>query len=321
MQRAWWWRFRLYANPVLHAMNESVTELRVRHVLDVPLHEVSGICVLRGRGDERRLIAVGDREAKVVCLSLSREGLESSRWDRFDLAGFDGSLRDGEDSQIEAICADGARRILVLQERPPRAGLFELDLAKAVSVIELVVEGTDRLAESWADPEGSRGEGVTLMPGGHLLVAKEKGPAALIEFGPKGSKPRGLSRGGALRDGERWQAPEGERASFVALATWLPDRELTHVCEDFSDMEIGPDGRLYLLSDQSATIARIDDLKVGDPTVRLTADTAWWKFGALKGKPEGLAFTADGRAIVAFDKRKKSRNLVVLEPAIAPPDR
>jgi hypothetical protein len=32
------------------------------------------------------------------------------------------------------------------------------------------------------------------------------------------------------------------------------------VCADFSDLEIGPDGRLYLLSDQSASIARLDDL-------------------------------------------------------------
>lgn len=299
-------------------MSKPVTELSVERVLDVPLHEVSGICVLRGGGDERWLVAVGDREAKAVCLPLSRESVESPRWQKFDLAGFGGSGGDDGDSQIEAVCGDGERRVLVLQEWPPRAGLFELDAKRPLSVIGLVVEGEDRIAESWADPEGSRGEGVILLPGGHLLVAKEKGPAALIEFGPEGAKPRGLSLGGVLQDGERWQAPEGERVQFVPLATWLPDRDLSKVCEDFSDMEIGPDGRLYLLSDQSATIARIDDLKVGDPTARLTS---WWKFGEHKGKPEGLAFMPDGRAIVAFDKRKKTRNLVLLGPAIAPPER
>ena len=301
---------------ILHAMNERDRELRVARVLDVPLQEVSGICVLRGGGDERLLVAVGDRESKVVCLPLSREGIESSRWEKFDLAGFGGSRGDEEDSQIEAVCADGGRRILVLKEWPPLAGLFELDTSRALSVIGLAVEGEDRIAESWADPEGSRGEGVLLLPGGHLLVAKEKGPAALIEFGPEGAKPRGLSRGGAMRDGERWQGPVEERTRFVALATWLPDKPLSKACEDFSDMEIGPDGRLYLLSDQSVSIARIDDLTVGDPAARLTA---WWRFGEHKGKPEGLAFTADGRAVVAIDKRKRTRNLVLLEPPIAVP--
>jgi hypothetical protein len=49
----------------------------------------------------------------------------------------------------------------------------------------------------------------------------------------------------------------------VALAIWRPDKALGKTCADFSDLEIGPDGYLYLLSDKSATIARIDDLKPG----------------------------------------------------------
>ncbi|HEU4679369.1 MAG TPA: hypothetical protein VFS35_07600, partial [Terrimicrobiaceae bacterium] len=154
------------------------------------------------------------------------------------------------------------------------------------------------------------------LPAGHLLVAKEKEPAALIEFGPPGSQPRGLAPGGAMADGDRWAIAEDCR-QFVALATWLPDEVLTETCVDFSDLEIGPDGRLYLLSDQSATIVRLADLPVGGRTAVLTAA---WQLDDLKGKPEGLSFAPDGRAIVAFDKRKRSRNLVLLEPAIAPPD-
>jgi hypothetical protein len=45
--------------------------------------------------------------------------------------------------------------------------------------------------------------------------------------------------------------------------------------------------------------------------------TAAWQLDGLPGKPEGLAFTAEGRAIVALDKRKARRNLFLLEPAIA----
>ena len=176
------------------------------------------------------------------------------------------------------------------------------------------MEGRGEIAQSWSDPKGSRGEGAVLLPGGHLLVAKEKKPAALIEFGPPHSRSRGLFRGGALADGERWSIKEG-RHRFVALATWLPDKTLAKTCADFSDLEIGPDGRLYLLSDKSSTIARLDNLPAGGGIAALLGS---WRLGDLDGKPEGLAFTAQGRAIVGLDTRKARRNLVLLEPAVAP---
>jgi hypothetical protein len=42
-----------------------------------------------------------------------------------------------------------------------------------------------------------------------------------------------------------------------------------------------------------------------------------WRLGDLDGKPEGLAFTAQGQAIVGLDTRKARRNVVLLEPAVA----
>jgi hypothetical protein len=121
------------------------------------------------------------------------------------------------------------------------------------------VEGRGEIARLWSDPKGSRGEGMVLLPGGHLLVAKEKKPATLIELGPPQSRSRGLVRGGALADGERWLIKKKGHHRFVALAIWFPDKILAKTCADFSDLEIGPDGCLYLLSDKSATIARLDE--------------------------------------------------------------
>ena len=40
-------------------------------------------------------------------------------------------------------------------------------------------------------------------------------------------------------------------------------------------------------------------------------------FGKLDGKPEGLAFTAQGRAIVGLDTPEPRQNLVLLEPPVA----
>ena len=136
-----------------------------------------------------------------------------------------------------------------------------------VASIDLAVEGRGEIARAWSDPEGSRGEGMVLLPGGHLLVAKEKKPAALIEFGPPNSQSRGLVRGGALADGERWPIKDGFHR-LIALASWLPDKTLAKTCADFSDLEIGPDGCLYLLSDKSSTIARLGDLPAAAARLR-----------------------------------------------------
>jgi hypothetical protein len=289
------------------------SRLRVRRVVHVPLREVSGICLRRSRNGRMSLIAVGDRVAKIAWFSLSYSDGGQIDWQTSSIAKLSGSELPKHDPQIEAVCADGVGRILLLQETPPRVELIDLKALEAVALIDLVMEGRSEIAQAWSDPKGSRGEGVVLLPGGHLLVAKEKKPAALIEFGPLHSRSQGLVRGGALADGKRWPIRKG-RHQFVALAIWLPDKILAKTCADFSDLEIGPDGCLYLLSDKSSTIARLDDLPAGGGTAALVNA---WRLGDLDGKPEGLAFTAEGHAIVGLDTRKARRNLVLLEPAVA----
>jgi hypothetical protein len=275
--------------------------LQVARVVDVPLQEVSGVCVRREQDHRLSLIAIGDRAAMLAWAHVSSED-QSLDWQTVDISRLPGSALPEKDPQIEAACADGAGRVLLLQEEPPRS-------------ISLEVEGRGDLGRSWTDPQGSRGEGAVMLPCGHLLVAKEKDPTALIEFGPDGATPQGLGRGGALGDGVRWPVENGEHR-FVPLAVWRPDKSLNKTCDDFSDLEIGPDGRLYLLSDQSESIARLDDLAPGGDTVTLTAS---WRLHDLDAKPEGLAFAPDGRAIVALDTRKARNNLVLLEPAITAP--
>jgi hypothetical protein len=289
--------------------------LCVQRAVDVPLRELSGICLERGRGHRMALIAIGDHAAKLARARLLGGDLGELDWRTIDIARLPGSRLPAKDSQIEAVCADGAGRVLLLQETPPRVELVDADAHRVVASIELAVDGRGDLADSWSDPKGSRGEGAALLAGGHLLIAKEKEPPALVEFGPEGAASRGLAAGGALADGDAWPIADGEHR-FVALAIWRPDRALRDFCEDFSDLEIGPDGWLYLLSDQSASIARLDDLAPGGGTASLSA---CWRLDDVAHKPEGLAFAADGRAIVALDKRKRKNNLVLLEPPIAPP--
>ena len=289
------------------------TRLRVRRVVDVPLREVSGICLRRGRNGRMFLLAIGDRVAKIAWFPEPRSDEGRIDWHTRNIAKLSGSMLPKHDPQIEAVCADGLGRVLLLQETPPRVELVDPKASKVAAWIDLTMEGRGEVARAWADPKGSRGEGMVLLRGGHLLVAKEKKPAALIEFGPPLSRSRGLVRGGVLADGERWPIKNGHHR-FVALAIWRPDKTLARTCADFSDLEIGPDGCLYLLSDQSSAIARLDGLPAGGGTAALLDA---WRLGDLDGKPEGLAFTAGGRAIVGLDTRKPRRNLVLLEPPVA----
>jgi hypothetical protein len=61
------------------------------------------------------------------------------------------------------------------------------------------------------------------IPGQISAEIDKKKPTALIEFGPAGSRSRGLVRGGALADGERWPIKKGHHR-FVALAIWRPGK-------------------------------------------------------------------------------------------------
>jgi hypothetical protein len=184
-----------------------------------------------------------------------------------------------------------------------------------VTSIALEVDSGHPLFDAWMDPDGSRGEGAVLLSNGNLLVAKEKRPTAFLEFGPEGGVPSGFRAGTALAAGTAWPAVAGDH-TFVALATWMPDAGLRDACKDFSDLEVGPDGRLYLLSDKSGSLARLGDLIPGSGTA--STDSVW-RLGKLDGKPEGLAFTPNGRAVVALDTRKARHNLVLFEPPVAPP--
>jgi hypothetical protein len=261
------------------------------------------------------LVAIGDRAGVVASVTLPSDDRGDWDWRTEDMSGIEDSRIPRDDPQIEAICVDGAGRVLLLQEIPARVELVDFAARRVASSIALEVPMRHPLADAWADPDGSRGEGAVLLRNGHLLIAKEKDPPAFIEFGPAGEAPSGFHAGAGLAEGARWDVAEGELV-FTALQWWEPGGSLADGCEDFSDLEVGPDGRLYVLSDKSRSVARLDVLdRDGGPA---RADRIW-RIDGLDGKPEGLAFSPQGRAIVALDTRKAKHNLVVLDPPLTLP--
>ena len=106
--------------------------LRVRRVVDVPLREVSGICLRRSRNGRMSLIAVGDRVSKVAWFSEPRSDEGTIDWHTTNISKLSGSMLPKRDSQIEAVCADGIGRVFLLQETPPRVELIDPTALKVV---------------------------------------------------------------------------------------------------------------------------------------------------------------------------------------------
>ena len=91
--------------------------LQVCRVVDVPLHEVSGICLRRSQNGRLSLIAVGDWAAEIAWFSQPRSDKGRIKWHTSNLSKLSGSMLPKHDSQIEAVCADGLGRVWSSRKR------------------------------------------------------------------------------------------------------------------------------------------------------------------------------------------------------------
>jgi hypothetical protein len=269
-------------------------KLKVLDVADIPLREVSG---LAAGGD--RLLAVGDHDPVVFWATVEPWPL---RWHGTDLAGLD--LPEGG-VQFEAVQPAGEHTVLVLQEQPARVLHIDLAAPALLGTLVLDVPEGHRLREAWLGDRSSRGESMVLTERGHLLVVKEKDPPAILEFGPPGDAPVGWRRGA------RPAAPEPGDAAFTVLATWWLGEQMQKQLPDVSDATVGPDGRLYVLSDQGCAVARLPDLL--DPKGGTLEPAAVWRIAGSPDNPEGLVILSDGTVLVGLDTKTPKRNLLRLE--------
>jgi hypothetical protein len=99
------------------------------------------------------LIAVGDRVAKIAWFPLPRSDVSRIDWHTSNIAKLSGSMLPKHDPQIEAVCADGVGRLLLLQETPARAELIDPKALKVVASIDLAVEGARQNCASVVRPE------------------------------------------------------------------------------------------------------------------------------------------------------------------------
>lgn len=270
-------------------------KIDVHDVADVPLRELSGFAL---RGDE--VLAVGDREPTVFTAAVEPW---PPQWRATDLSAID--LPDGG-TQFEAVAVTGPSNVLILQEQPARVLHIDLAVPALLGTVLLDIPEGHRLHEAWLGDRSSRGESLLLTDRGHLLVVKEKDPAAILEFGPPGDQPVGWRRGA------RVVAPAPADTTLTVLATWTLSKELRKQLPDISDATVGPDGCLYLLSDQGSAIARLPDQL--DPAGGEVGAEAAWRIAGHPENAEGLVILPDGTALVGLDTSSPRRNLLRLEP-------
>lgn len=289
--------------PTRHSA--PVSDLEKRGRARIPLREVSGLASTTV-GGRLRLVAVGDARVSLALADVGDDGSVGA-WSVLTTADVaTRSVDDGRFAQLEAVAADGAGVVWVLTEETSWLAGVDVAARTVVGTARLETAALPDLHESWTAPGASRGEGLLLMRDGHVLVAKEKDPAGLVELGPRGDEPFGVSEASLLGPGEPFALLAEE---VDALAWWpLPSGVRRHL-HDLSDLALDGGGAVWLLSDQSARLARLVlPLAPGaEPAVVDVLDLP----GAVD-KPEGLCFLPGGVVAVAEDRHDDADNLWLL---------
>lgn len=271
----------------------------------VPLREVSGLASAYVDG-VLRLVAVGDARVSLALADVDDAG-RLGGWTVLTTSDVATQpVDDGRFQQLEAVASDGAGTVWVLTEETSWLAGVDPASRSVVGVARLVTTDLAELDEVWSAADASRGEGLLLLRDGHVLVAKEKRPAGLVEFGPRGDAPLGVSSETLLGPGEPFSLL-GE--VLHALAWWPLDGVARTSLKDLSDLATDDEGAVWLLSDQSARLARLL-LPLGPGEV-VGIDAVVDLPGSVR-KPEGLAFLPGGVVAVAEDRHDDADNLWLL---------
>jgi hypothetical protein len=286
-------------------------ELDIVKRWDLDLREVSGICERpEGAGRARQLLAVGDQTHHILVGDLRAGG--PGGFQRRDLAPLlaDAGLRTPRSSQWEGIDTDASGRVFVLREVPGTVLVFDEALERLLHVFPLTVEDDPAEEEAWEADENALGEGLLLLRNGNLFVVKEDRPRQLLEFGPPGARAEGLRDDLPIAHAGEFPTPRERRVTFRLLSAWDLGGEAMERIGDLSDVTVGPDGRIYLLSDESRCIARLQPALAPDD--RLVEVDRIWPLPDRLVQPEGLVITRDWDLLVAIDHDEPRENLFLL---------
>ena len=286
----------------------------------IPLVGVSGLGWAEAVGQESTIVAVSDREPVFTRSRIRGEKFEvvasvdfrEALLERFSVCGHAATpgcqkMAEWINGQWEAVATDGANRVFLLHEKAQSVivldkmgknviGHWELDFAK----LGLPQSGMQ---------ENKMGEGLVLLANGHILVAKEAGPALVIEFAQQGDAAGSSIL--PLAAGAEFPGAEGHKR-MVPVRRWLLDREFDRC--DLSDLAMSSRGELFILSQTCRMVG-----KVMSGAGRTLVLSQVWKIPEVVKHPEGLVLLKDGSFGVSDDSNNRMRQNFFMLRSIAAP--
>ncbi len=286
-------------------------KLRILRTFSVPLREISGL----GKSGTH-IFAVGDGEPLLGVLQFTGDELKLLRtinfttplWRNYFLCprphnSICRSLAGIIDKQWEGLYYEAATDTLhVLQESTGSIFVFNRTMDRILSRTMLDFF-PDRYEKS-ARTNNSLGEGFVPLADGRILVAKEKFPAAVIEFGAQDNAPQGY-------DPHRPPHPETYTETVRTLYPrhyWHLPKSANEHC-DLSDVVLDDDGALFGISQVCRRIYRFAAL---NPRTEQLQVTQSWQINSTIKAPEALLVISPHIFLVASDVKNLHHNLWLL---------
>lgn len=312
------------------AISGDAGSLKVVEATTLPMHELSGASLRQGADGGFEFIGVSDSKPELLRAQVDERGLLSpasitkgdfgaTLVERFSLCRTTASDECADQietltTQWEAVATDGIGRVFVVQETTSNVLVFDPSLKNVVAVLsfDLFLRRDGVHTKPGKKGVKSLAEGIILLKNGHVIIAKESFPASLVEFGPAGHEPVGLSAATLLSADEPFAvdtaAGATARVNLVPLASWQRAGE-SGKC-DQSDLATDDEGKLYVLSQKCGNISVYAGL---DPTDSHVVPAGLWGLPPKVKNPEALVILPAGRFLVGSDIKSDKPNLFLLE--------
>ena len=278
------------------------------------LAEVSGLALRRDPSGAAELIAISDRSTTLARLraaaddrlAADRRGRRATR--HHAVGGLPADLDHADrGSQWEGVAAVADGRVLVLREYGSELLVLSPDLH---------FERRIALRHPW-EGDGQAGlESLLLLRNGHVVSAKQRDPLRLLEFGPAGDEPAGLTPTTVAAPGEPVALDAG--AEWRCLGSWEFAGDPVPSANDLAVH----DGQLYVISSAARAIVRVPlPASAGRP---LRVEDRWPLPRSARdgGKAEGLLVDERLGVLVALDAHAEGKdNLFRLGKAWPPFER
>ncbi|MGE0174357.1 MAG: SdiA-regulated domain-containing protein [Oligoflexales bacterium] len=257
--------------------------------VNIPLEEVSGSCVTSDHGGER-MYFIGDRSYGVASYDPGNQ----STGEVIDLSG---AFPSSQPSQWEAISCSNSGMAYILNESPGNLYVVNLKTQKLVKTIEFAT--VNGMPKTWNKSENSKGEGILILNNGHIFVLKEKDVPLLIEYGPEGDSAQGLDADLAPYIVQGNPFSNKKKETYVPLHEWeFNDQALSNM-KDFSEITRDPEGRVYILSQESQLVGKIEGkLRTDEGKVDIRK---FYKLPKSIPNPEGLSVLGGFNLVVSSD--------------------